>query len=112
MRRIDAIALVLAFSLSGALIYGILLGIGLESQKAGIYTQAAMVGGLMLWLASYVFRVLTHDMTYHQQIKNYEEAMIQKRWESLTPEEQAQLQAEVEQERLASLDPESSSDRT
>lgn len=112
MRRIDAIALVLAFALSGALIYGILLGIGLESQKAGIYTQAALVGGLLLWLASYIFRVLTHDMTYHQQIKDYEEAMIQKRWESLTPEEQARLQAEVEQERLASLEQESGADQT
>jgi hypothetical protein len=38
-------------------------------------------------------------MTYHQQIKDYEEAMIQKRWESLSPEEREKLQAEVEQER-------------
>jgi len=45
---------------------------------------------------------LTNDMTYHKQIKDYEEAIIQKRWESMTPEEQAKLQAEVEQEKLAS----------
>jgi hypothetical protein len=56
---------------------------------------------LILWLCSYIFRVLTHDMTYHQQIKDYEEALIQKRWDSLTPAERERLQAEVEAERSA-----------
>jgi hypothetical protein len=45
-------------------------------------------------------------MTYHKQIKDYEEAVIQKRWESMTPEEQAKLQAEVEEEKLATRQPE------
>lgn len=99
MRRIDAIAISLGFFLAGGGVYVLLLTIGIDSQKAGIWTQAVLVGGLILWLCSYVFRVLTHDMTYHQQIKDYEEAMIQKRWESLSPEEREKLQAEVEQER-------------
>lgn len=101
MRRIDAIALITAFFLSGGLVYVVLQAIGLDNQQAGIWSQAFLVGGLILWLLSYVFRVLTHDMTYHQQIKDYEEAVIKKRWESMTPEEQEKLQAEVEQEKLA-----------
>jgi hypothetical protein len=99
MRRIDVITITLGFFLAGGGVYLLLLSLGIEGQKAGIWTQAALVGGLILWLGSYIFRVLTHDMTYHQQIKDYEEAMIQKRWESLTPEEREKLQAEVEQER-------------
>ncbi len=101
MRRIDAIALITAFFLSGGLVYVVLQAIGLDNQQAGIWSQAFLVGGLILWLLSYVFRVLTHDMTYHQQIKDYEETVIKKRWESMTPEEQEKLQAEVEQEKLA-----------
>ncbi|MBJ7898872.1 MAG: DUF3007 family protein [Cyanobacteria bacterium RI_101] len=101
MRRVDVLAIGLGFFLAGGLVYGVLLGVGVESQKAGVWAQAVLVGGLILWLCSYIFRVLTHDMTYHQQIKDYEEALIQKRWESLTPAERERLQAEVEAERSA-----------
>jgi hypothetical protein len=101
MRRVDVLGIGLGFFLTGGLVYGLLLGLGIESQKAGIWAQAVLVGGLILWLCSYIFRVLTHDMTYHQQIKDYEEALIQKRWESLTPAEREHLQAEVEAERSA-----------
>jgi hypothetical protein len=38
-------------------------------------------------------------MTYNQQLKNYEDAVLQKRLEEMTPEELAQLQAEVEEEK-------------
>ncbi|MEB3175245.1 MAG: DUF3007 family protein [Cyanobacteriota bacterium] len=101
MRRVDVLGIGLGFFLAGGLVYGVLLGVGVESQKAGIWAQAVLVGGLILWLCSYIFRVLTHDMTYHQQIKDYEEALIQKRWDSLTPAERERLQAEVEAERSA-----------
>jgi 5'-deoxynucleotidase YfbR-like HD superfamily hydrolase len=37
-------------------------------------------------------------MTYHQQLRDYEEAVLQKRFESLSPEELAKLQAEIEQQ--------------
>jgi len=101
MRRIDVLIIGLGFFLLGGLVYGLLMGMGIDSQKAGIWSQAVLVGGLILWLFSYIFRVVTHDMTYHQQIKDYEESMIEKRWQSLSPEQQAQLQAEVEAERQA-----------
>jgi hypothetical protein len=38
-------------------------------------------------------------MTYNQQLKDYEEAVLQKRLEELTPEELAKLQAEIEAEK-------------
>jgi hypothetical protein len=38
-------------------------------------------------------------MTYNQQLKNYEDAVLQKRLEEMTPEEIAQLQSEVEAEK-------------
>ena len=99
MRRIDVLGIGLGFFLLGGVVYAGLLAIGIDSQKAGIWSQACLVGGLILWLLSYVFRVFTHDMTYHQQIKDYEEKMVEARWAKMTPEERAQLQAEIEQER-------------
>ena len=38
-------------------------------------------------LRSYVFRVANKDMTYAQQLKDYENAVIQKRFEELSEEE-------------------------
>lgn len=109
MRRIDALGIGLGFFLAGGLVYALLLGLGVDSQKAGIWTQAVLVGGLILWLLSYIVRVLSHDMTYHQQIKDYEEAMLQKRWDNMTLAEREALQAEVERERSAAPPSESSS---
>ena len=103
MRRIDALGIGLGFFLFGGVVYGGLQAIGIESQKAGIWSQAFLVGGLILWLMSYVFLVFTHDMTYHQQIKEYEDKMIETRWANMTPEEREKLQAEVEQERQVEL---------
>ncbi|MFM6396796.1 DUF3007 family protein, partial [Planktothrix sp.] len=74
-------------------------GIGFDSADAGIWSQAVLVGGLVIWLLTYLFRVGTHKMTYNQQLKNYEDAVLQKRLEEMTPEELAQLQAEVEEEK-------------
>jgi hypothetical protein len=77
----------------------ILQAIGLESIDAGIWSQVLLVAALVGWLLSYLFRALTQNMTYNQQIKDYEDAVLQKRLEEMTPEELAQLQAEVEQEK-------------
>jgi hypothetical protein len=76
----------------------LLLVAGLDSLEAGIWSQVFLVGGLVGWLLTYLFRVGTKRMTYNQQMKDYEEAVLQKRLEELTPEELAQLQAEIERE--------------
>ncbi len=100
MRRIDALGIGLGFFLLGGVVYVGLQAFGIEAQKAGIWTQAVLVGGLLIWLLSYVTRVFTHDMTYHQQIKEYEDKMIELKWANMTPEEREKLQTEVEQERV------------
>ncbi|MDJ0736721.1 MAG: DUF3007 family protein [Nostocaceae cyanobacterium] len=99
MRRIDGIAIVFGVFLAGGLVYAILLLLGLNSLKAGIWSQALLVGGLVGWLVTYVFRAVTNNMTYHQQREEYEQAYFNKRLEELTPEELARIQAEIEQEK-------------
>ncbi|MBD0344916.1 MAG: DUF3007 family protein [Coleofasciculus sp. Co-bin14] len=98
MRRIDAIGITVGLFAAGGLLYLLLQVAGLDSLKAGIWTQAVLVGGLIGWLLTYLFRVGTKNMTYNQQVKDYEDAVLQKRLEEMTPEELAKLQAEIEQE--------------
>ncbi|MGD1716036.1 DUF3007 family protein [Dapis sp. BLCC M172] len=100
MRRIDAIVISIGIFGAGGLLYLVLQVVGIDSTNAGIWTQAILVGGLFIWLLTYLFRVTNSDMTYNQQLKDYEEAVLQKRLEEMTPEELAKLQAEVEQEKL------------
>lgn len=101
MRRIDAIGIGIGVFAAGGIAYLILQAIGLESVNAGIWSQVLLVASLVGWLLSYLFRVLTQSMTYNQQVKDYEDAVLQKRLEEMTPEELAQLQTEVEQENLS-----------
>jgi len=98
MRRIDAIGIGIGVFAAGGLAYIILQMAGLNSPEAGIWSQLLLVGGLIGWLFTYVFRVTSQKMTYHQQRQEYEEAYFQKRLEELTPEELAKIQAEIEQE--------------
>ncbi|MBL1175134.1 DUF3007 family protein [Pantanalinema sp. GBBB05] len=106
MRRIDALWIGFGVFIAGGLVYGSLQATGVDSATAGIWSQAVLVGGLVLWLLTYVLRAVTGRMTYHQQRRDYEEAVLQKRLESLTPEELAQLQAEIEQEQQSVSHPE------
>ena len=102
MRRIDAIGIALGVFVAGGLIYVLLQFVGLDSLRAGIWAQLLLVIGLVGWTLTYLFRVLTHNMAYNQQLKDYQEAVLQKRLEELTPEELEKLQAEIEQERTLS----------
>ncbi|HEY9596529.1 MAG TPA: DUF3007 family protein [Cyanophyceae cyanobacterium] len=99
MRRIDAIGIAIGVFAAGGIIYFVLQVVGLDNFQAGIWSQAVLVSGLIGWLLTYLFRVGTKNMTYNQQIKDYEDAVLQKRLEEMTPEELAQLQAEIEQEK-------------
>jgi hypothetical protein len=99
MRRIDAIAITLGVFIAGGLAYLLLEIIGLEGQQAGIWSQVILVAGLLGWLSTYILRVVGKKMTYNQQLRDYEDAVLQKRYEELTPEELAKLQAEIEAER-------------
>lgn len=102
MRRIDAIAIVLAVFLGGGLVFLVLQATGIDGISAGIWTQLLLVLGLIAWASTYLLRVLKKDMTYNQQLKDYQEAVLQKRLEEMSPEELAKLQAEIEQEQETS----------
>lgn len=99
MRRIDALGIGLAVFVAAGLIYIALQLIGIDSIQAGIWTQTLLVIGLIGWSLTYLVRVGTKNMTYNQQLKDYEEAVMLKRLEEMSPEELAQLQEEIEQER-------------
>ncbi len=102
MRRIDVFVIgILVFAIGGAGYLG-LKSAGFDSIDAGIWSQLLLVGIIFAWLFSYVFRVATKNMTYTQQLKDYEEAVLQKRLDELTPEQLAKLQAEIEQEKQQS----------
>ncbi|NEP09746.1 MAG: DUF3007 family protein [Symploca sp. SIO1A3] len=99
MRRIDAIAITLGAFAFGGVTYIVLQIAGVDGQQAGIWTQLLLVVGLLGWVGTYLFRVANKNMTYNQQLKDYEEAVMEKKLESMTPEQLAQLQAEIEQEK-------------
>jgi Protein of unknown function (DUF3007) len=99
MRRIDVIIIgIVVFAIGGAGYLGLKLA-GVDNINAGIWSQLVLVVIILGWSFSYVFRVATKNMTYAQQLKDYEEAVLQKRLDELTPEELAKIQAEIEQER-------------
>ena len=102
MRRIEIIGIGVGLFAAGGVVYTLFQVVGLDATNAGIWTQALLVGGLVGWLLTYVLRAVTGSMTYHQQRRDYEEAILQKRLESMTPDELAQLQAEIEEESSAS----------
>lgn len=99
MRRIDVIGIGIGLFAGGGILYVILRFAGVGDINAGIWTQAILVGGLVGWLLTYLYRAVTQSMTYNQQLKDYEDAVLQKRLEEMTPEELEKLQAEVEAEK-------------
>ncbi|MEG3437439.1 DUF3007 family protein [Pannus brasiliensis CCIBt3594] len=101
MRRIDVIGIGIGMFLAGGILYFLLEKTGLDSAEAGIWSQAILVGGLVGWLLTYLFRVATSNMTYGQQRREYEDAVFKKRLESMTPEEIERLQAEIDREKSA-----------
>ncbi|MDJ0634353.1 MAG: DUF3007 family protein [Xenococcaceae cyanobacterium MO_188.B29] len=104
MRRIDAIGITLGILVAGGVVYVIFQVVGLDGVSAGIWTQTLLVVGLIGWVLTYLFRVSTKSMTYNQQLEDYEQAVLQKRLEEMTPEELAKLQAEVEAEKQTPVD--------
>ncbi|HHP7230401.1 MAG TPA: DUF3007 family protein [Xenococcaceae cyanobacterium] len=98
MRRIDVLGIGLGIFVGGGIIYLVFQTVGFDSITAGIWTQTLLVAGLIGWSFTYLLRVFTKNMTYNQQLKDYEDAVLQKRLDEMSPEELAKLQAEIEQE--------------
>ena len=98
MSRIDVIGVGIGIFAAGGIIYGLLAAAGMDSLSAGIWSQVIFIGGVLGWVSTYLFRVVTRRMTYYQQLQDYEDAVLQKRLDEMTPEELAKLQAEIEAE--------------
>ncbi|MEL6938405.1 MAG: DUF3007 family protein [Cyanobacteria bacterium J06598_1] len=101
MRRIDVIGIGVGVFAAGGIIYLAFSWAGMDGLSAGIWSQVIFVAGLLGWTATYLARALGKNMTYYQQLEDYEDAVLQKRLEEMSPEELAKLQAEVDAERLA-----------
>lgn len=99
MRRIDVILVGLGVFAAGGIVYAALTRLGLADLDAGIWTQSVLTVALLGWLVTYLFRAVTKNMTYNQQLKDYEDAVLQKRLDAMMPEELAALQTELEQEK-------------
>jgi hypothetical protein len=108
MRRIDVIGIGFGVFLVGGGLYVAFRLAGFDGLSAGVWSQVIFVAGLLGWVSTYLFRVVTRNMTYSQQLKDYEEAVLQKRLDEMTPEQWAELQAKLEVEKAAEGDRESS----
>jgi Protein of unknown function (DUF3007) len=104
MRRIDVIFIGLGVFAAGGILYWGFGIAGLDAANAGIWSQFLLVIGLLGWVATYLYRALTKNMTYVQQLKDYETAVLEKRYAELSPEALAQLQAEVIAQKAAKTD--------
>ncbi len=101
MRRIDVIGIGIGVFAAGGLLYLAFAWAGMDGLSAGIWSQVVFVAGLLGWTATYVARALGKKMTYYQQLEDYEDAVLQKRLDEMSPAEIEQLQAEVAADRAA-----------
>ena len=88
----------------GGLGYWAFQAAGFEGFSAGIAAQAVLVAIVLVWTGSYLFRVVTGNMTYMEQRRRYRsaydsatEAELQERFEALSPAEQEALLREIGQ---------------
>lgn len=89
---------VIALFLGYALKSGIEL-LGVPDIQAGQLTTGILsIGSLLAWISTYVFRVGTKSMTYAQQLRDYENAVIDKRYEELTDDELRALRDELDED--------------
>jgi len=76
--------------------YGLQTFAGMDAVKAGNAVQLTFVLGLTLvWVASYVLRVFNKDMTYVKQLKDYEDAVMQKRLEEMPEAELTKMMQQL-----------------
>ncbi|KAG6494275.1 hypothetical protein ZIOFF_049298 [Zingiber officinale] len=74
--------------------------VGVDPLQAGNVVQLVIVLGLTVgWISTYMFRVANKDMTYAQQLRDYENKVMEKRLEGLTEAELVALLEQVEEEK-------------
>ncbi|EOY21371.1 hypothetical protein SCA6_003820 [Theobroma cacao] len=73
---------------------------GVDPLQAGNVVQLVLVLGLTVgWISTYIFRVSNKEMTYAQQLRDYEDKVMQKRLEGLTEAELEALLEQVDEEK-------------
>jgi hypothetical protein len=78
-------------------VYQYYVSTGLDSSTVGAYVGALFVLlSNLLWASTYIFRVANKDMTYAKQLRDYENAVLQKRLEELADDEINALMEEIE----------------
>lgn len=102
MRRIDVIAIGIAVFAAGGVAYLFFETVGFDGISAGIWSQSLLIVGLLGWTLTYLFRVMGKNMTYNQQVKDYKDAVLEKRLETMSSEELGKLQQEMAQEQSTS----------
>jgi hypothetical protein len=98
VRRIDAIAITIAFFALGAFAFWSFKVYGLSSENAGIWSQVILVAVILGWVSTYIYRAVTQTMTLNQQLTDYKTAVLKKKLAEMSPEDLAKLQAEVDAE--------------
>lgn len=90
--KFGIVAVAVAYAFKGGLTL-----FGTPDLLAGqITTGFVSVLSLLAWVSTYVFRVGTKGMTYAQQLRDYEDEVIKKRYEELSEDELAALSEELE----------------
>ncbi|KAL8199541.1 hypothetical protein R6Q57_013109 [Mikania cordata] len=104
--RKDVILIGLGVTFFGIGLKGGLEFLGVDPLQAGNVVQLVLVLGLTVgWISTYIFRVSNKEMTYAQQLRDYEMKVMEKRLEGLSEAELEALLEQVEEEkRLASRD--------
>tara|TARA_Y100001968_G_C19010120_1_gene550114 strand:+ start:97 stop:420 length:324 start_codon:yes stop_codon:yes gene_type:complete len=89
----------------GGLGYEVFQFLGYESISAGIATQSILISIILIWTASYLFRVFSGNMTFMEQRKRYRDAYekltdekIREKFEAMTEQEKIELLKRVEDE--------------
>ena len=103
MTRGKVLLIGLAIFISGWAGYKALGAFGLEDLSAGIATQTFLVFIVLLWTGSYLFRVVTGQMTFMEQRRRYRKVYdektgdyLQEQFDALTEDEQQDLLRRIE----------------
>jgi hypothetical protein len=96
----DVVLIGFALIFLGFLMYRILNFMGMESTMAGNWVQLIIFVAISIgWVSTYIYRVSTMNMTYVRQLRNYEEAVLVKRFEELPRDELEELLVNLECEK-------------
>ncbi|KAI9101591.1 hypothetical protein K1719_023835 [Acacia pycnantha] len=98
--RKDVLLIGLGVTVLGIALKSGLEFVGVDPLQAGNVVQLVLVLGLTVgWIATYIFRVSNKEMTYAQQLRDYEYKVMEKRLDGLTEAELEALLEQVEEEK-------------